>query len=299
MIAGDRATPRKVSPKHYLRRIREEEKPLRFLASRLLWRSRVCLSLRTHIRLPEGGVIRFHPAAMSANLWVDPNRYDHATHFLRRYLRAGDRFVDVGANIGLHSVIAASMVGVSGRVVSVEPHPRTFGYLAENVRLNGYDWVSCHNVAAAARTGRAFMTSLKSDDQNSLLADEEGKQVTLVDLDTLLSSDEHIDLLKVDVDGFETEVFRGASSVLKRTSCVYFEAAHGYAERYGYSLRDVFESLGSSGFEIYQVDVHRGTLARLDQPFEGIREDLVATRNPKDVIFRISVGQTVRSGPND
>lgn len=282
---------------HYSQRIREEERPLRFVVSRCLWRTKACDLLGLKVRLPAGPTIVFRAAAMAANLWVDNHHYDDAVRFLTGFLRSGDRFVDVGANIGVHTVIAATIVGPSGRIVAVEPHPRTFSYLEENVGLNAFDWAILHNVAAGAEPGDAYITSLQNDDENSLLAGEGGRQVRVQDLDSLLRSIDEINLLKIDVDGYETAVLLGASEVLERTLCVYFEAADGYTARYGYSLDDVFSTFAAKRFMVYEIDWERQRLDRLDRPFPGIRTDLVATRHPELVAARLHLDyQTVSQG---
>lgn len=73
----------------------------------------------------DGGVIAFGQTAMEANVLVDRTTYerDGKLAAIRAVLRPGDVMVDVGAHIGLHSLTAARRVGVSGRVISVEPQP--------------------------------------------------------------------------------------------------------------------------------------------------------------------------------
>ena len=78
--------------------------------------------------------------------------------FLRDHLRPGGVFVDVGANVGVFTVMAARMVGPSGRVIAIEASPRVYPYLAHNVRTNGLENVCARDCAAAheENPGMAF-----------------------------------------------------------------------------------------------------------------------------------------------
>src|SRR6266699_2559349 len=78
--------------------------------------------------------------------------------FLNRFLRPGDTFVDVGANIGLFTLIAARLVGPQGRVLSFEPTPETFARLTKNVQTNRLENVSCQQLALSDRAGEMEFT---------------------------------------------------------------------------------------------------------------------------------------------
>ena len=72
-------------------------------------------------------------------------------------MRPGDVFVDVGANIGLYTLIAAHIVGASGRVYAFEPGSETYRRLLSNVQLNQMTNVSCHELALSDSTARLDM----------------------------------------------------------------------------------------------------------------------------------------------
>src|SRR5688500_8702904 len=103
-------------------------------------------------------------------------------------LRPGDLFVDVGANIGSYSILAAGVCG--SHVIAVEPVPQTFRNLQDNVRLNDLqDFIATKNVALGASAGTVRFSSDRdtanhaiadgSDDDNSILVPQE-------ELDSLL-----------------------------------------------------------------------------------------------------------------
>jgi FkbM family methyltransferase len=78
--------------------------------------------------------------------------------FLNHFLRPGDVFVDVGANIGLFTLIAACSVGPAGRVIAFEPTSVTYARLVDNVRLKGFSNVRCVNSALSDRSGYLDLT---------------------------------------------------------------------------------------------------------------------------------------------
>ena len=75
--------------------------------------------------------------------------------FLDAFLRPGDVFLDVGANVGLYTIAAARIVGNAGRVHAFEPCSQTFSRLEENVLLNGFGNVSCHRLALSDSNAEA------------------------------------------------------------------------------------------------------------------------------------------------
>lgn len=224
-------------PSRVVARIREEPRALRFLVSRFLWTSRLCDVLPVRTRLADGSTVRFRPAAMAANLWVDPAQFDgRDIDFLRRFLRPGDTFVDIGANVGVYSLYAAQVVGPTGHVIAVEAHPQTFNYLEENVHANGYRWVKCVRAAVTDHNGNVRVTDIRSDDQNRV--DPSGPiQVPGLTLDQLIPSGP-VRLLKVDVEGHETAVMAGAIDVVSRTEAVLVEAWGAARQEVSAALED-------------------------------------------------------------
>jgi FkbM family methyltransferase len=241
---------------HLLGRIRSrvtnEPRPVRFLASRLLWRaglSRLFTSERNGYR------VRFFPSAVSAFAWANPGVETAEETFVARTLRPGDTYVDVGANVGLLALRAAATVGPTGRVIAVEAHPRTARFLRENVRLNGFANVRVIAAAVGEAAGEVAFQDRYSDDQNAVDTSGSGQLVvSMQPLDTLLPEAEvgRVALLKVDVEGFELWALRGGRDVLRRTDRVLIESWTEHAARFGYQVTEVFELLTSAGFTLHR-----------------------------------------------
>ena len=236
------------------------------------------------------GEVRLHvsPTAMGRYLWKDRHAYDQHLAFYHRFLRPDDLVVDVGANVGLVTLTAATLVGAAGRVVAVEPHPRTFEYLRDNVRLNRLaDIVRLHCVALAEREGRRRIVEFPRDDSQNRMAsgDHGGIEVAVETLDRLLTFDRSIALLKIDVEGYEKFVLGGAGRTLDVTACIYFESWEPHFARYGYRGRDLFDWLRARDYRLYLV---RGDvlLTLAEDHVSTECEDLVAVRDLPALLAR-------------
>ncbi len=147
--------------------------------------------------------------------------YDEdAEQFIRTHLKPGDTFVDVGANVGFYSLLAASIVGNAGRVVAVEPNPRALRKLRQTIARNGLTNVRVEDVALGRTRGTLNLSFLAGADNDTptLVAGDGGESVpvrvvTLNELadDTGLG---RVHYLKMDVEGYEPDVLAGASALL-------------------------------------------------------------------------------------
>jgi FkbM family methyltransferase len=139
-------------------------------------------------------------------------------------LRAGDVFVDVGANEGYYTALGARIVGGSGHVYAVEPAPGTFEKLERNVALNGFESrVTALRVAAGSDEGTAtlFGPAGGHDITSSFHRQPDGTTVNATDvpvrpLHAILRPEhrERLRLVKIDVEGHEDEALRGLEPVL-------------------------------------------------------------------------------------
>lgn len=134
--------------------------------------------------------------------------------------------VDVGAHVGNHTLYFSRMLGL--RTVSFEPNPRTFALLEANVRDNGVEAMCrLRNAAVGAAAGRAH--AIAAADGNSGMSRVESDaagEVPLLCLDDELAGEARIDLIKIDVEGWELDVLRGAARLIARhRPLLYVEAS--------------------------------------------------------------------------
>ena len=158
----------------YVRIIKAEPHPYRFLLSRVLMKSGL-----SHLLTVRRGQIRlrFYPSPTTAQAWIDPEYVRDEDAFIRRFLRAGDVVVDCGANIGLLSLPAARIVGEGGIVYAIEAHPRIFEYLSGNTKLNNLNNVKLFNVALAEKEGTVKFSDDRWDELNSVVTTGENGRI--------------------------------------------------------------------------------------------------------------------------
>jgi FkbM family methyltransferase len=157
-----------------------------------------------------------------------------------------DCVVDVGANVGTFTLYQA-ICKKAKRIISFEPAPTVFPRLITNLRINGIFQVEPFNTAVGDSCGIVRFVERPMSINCQVVRNEEEKgsvEIPCVTLDSFLGHIPKIDLLKVDVEGFETEVFKGAQETLKRTERIVVEVT-GDCNRKG-----VDDVLKLSGFEL-------------------------------------------------
>ncbi|QNA83253.1 FkbM family methyltransferase [Sphingomonas sp. So64.6b] len=163
--------------------------------------------------------------------------------FLLHFLRVGDLLVDVGANVGSYTVLAARVVGAD--VIAIEPHPATADRLDANIEHNAIGAkVSVQRVALSDAAGTGTLTGDR--DTMNQLVDHAGAGTVAVALTTLDMAVGKADpiMLKIDVEGHEPAVFAGAAATLAKPSLLAIEietvdpailaqlSAAGFVERF-------------------------------------------------------------------
>ena len=137
---------------------------------------------------------------------------------LQRFLRLGDVAIDVGANIGTHTLAFASAVGEAGSVLAFEPQRLAFQMLCGNLAINCMINVRCLQKAAGARNGRARIPALSPYEPSNFGAvaigeeSSAGEDVEVITIDSLKLKS--CRLIKMDVEGMESEVIRGARETI-------------------------------------------------------------------------------------
>jgi len=203
--------------------------------------------------------------------------------FLSDYLKRESIFVDIGANIGTHSLKAAFVVGPSGKIISFEPHPRTFYYLNKNIRLNAFDNIETHNCALGDKSGHLNFSNDIADDQNCIVSSEDIK-VEVKKLEDAVSP-RKIDLIKIDVEGYELFVLRGGIRLLKHTDCVMFESSETSFNKYGYATKDILKFFHENGFAVFRLDFNK--LYKLADEYDSTRtENMLAVKDIEGFLQR-------------
>jgi len=192
-------------------------------------------------------------------------RYEpQETQIAARLLRPGMTVVDVGANWGYFTLLAAHLAGPSGRVVALEPHPALAAMLAENVRLNRLEQVEWHGAAAGRARGIAPLIGFDEAGGNWGLSQvvpsnaSAGLACQVLRLDDLLDERgiDRVDLIKIDVEGSEADALAGMAERLQhaRYRCVLLECHPAQLAERRTSLKECLEPLRRSGYRGWWID---------------------------------------------
>ena len=162
--------------------------------------------------------------------------------FLLHFLRPSDLFIDIGANIGAYTVLASGEIGA--KTISIEPIPSTYKNLTDNILINGI-----HNKVQALNIGlggeKKIIKFTKSLDTFNHVATDKEIDTIDVEVDTLDSVTNLTPaLIKIDVEGFETEVLNGANNILNNNDlkAIIIEL-NGSGSRYGYDEKNIHDKL--------------------------------------------------------
>lgn len=145
---------------------------------------------------------------------------------LKKYLRKGSVFLDIGGNIGYHTLFAAACLEGSGKVYSFEPIPRLARQLKESVDINGFSNVEVCNFGLAEHDENNIAIYLRDENiggsslfryQDIELVKVRGtEKINVKKLDSFLPETVDVNLIKIDVEGYEYEVLKGAAKLLER-----------------------------------------------------------------------------------
>jgi FkbM family methyltransferase len=176
--------------------------------------------------------------------------------FLLHLLREEDCFVDIGANIGSYTILASGHVGA--KTFSFEPVPSTFSNLVQNIAINNIQQKAiAYNIALGSEKGKIGFNISAFDTMNHVAEKSEAATINVpVELlDDVLQNAQVPLLLKIDVEGFETEVIKGSSRILEKEGlkAIIIEL-NGSGSRYGYDDREVHNALINLNFRPYQYD---------------------------------------------
>jgi FkbM family methyltransferase len=190
--------------------------------------------------------------------------------FLWKWLRQGMAFLDVGAHHGMYSLIASKKIQKTGHVVAFEPSPREQRRLGLHLRMNRVSSVTLEPYAVGARTGKAclFAVVSKNTTMNSLRRPAiqhpvQPISVNVISLDDYLEAKpiEDLGLIKLDAEGGELEVLRGARRVLEELRpAIICEVLDWVTGPWGYAARDIVSHLQNYDYRWFDIQPD-GTLS--------------------------------------
>jgi len=188
-------------------------------------------------------------------LFVLRDDYEVELGLLSKILSPGMIFLDIGANFGLYSLVASQLVGNDGRVLAVEPNPVAAVYLKRNIQLNLARNVLVFEKALSdvAERKALWIHELDPFGSSSLSRSRMSSSAVEVEtttLDALCCDLPRLDLIKIDVEGWETKVLRGGVQTLRRWSpMLIFEVSPKRYKDAGADPREAFSILKMYGYK--------------------------------------------------
>lgn len=161
-------------------------------------------------------------------------------------IKKGNVFFDIGANVGFYSLLAAEIVGSGGKIFSFEPSLENFNFLKKHIMINGYENIFPFQVAVSRKIGVSFFDEAFNRAQGKLA--EKGKiKINTISIDEWIDSMKLPipDVIKIDVEGAEALVLKGAEFTLKKYQPIIFLSIHGEQVK-----NDCFEILRNCGYNL-------------------------------------------------
>ena len=268
--------------------------PIRTAFRFVSWGARCALRRQTITEIRKWNLRILLPAmwkGVEKLIFVFRENYESELNYLETILFPSKTFVDIGANLGIYTLVASRIVGPSGRVIAFEPSLQSFLTLKENVSLNGFKNVLAVRVALSDKTGEAFLYHGSDAGKNSLgsfpCREPKGEPVATQSLDEALHqlSVETVDVIKMDVEGAEELVLRGAKrTVASHRPIVLFEINPESSRRLGFSPRGAWDLLAATDYEFFAIK-HNGSLSSLKTMPMALGNVVAIPRGGHDHLF--------------
>jgi FkbM family methyltransferase len=219
------------------------------------------------------------------NLWQTGIWEKMETRIIQEYIKEGTVFVDIGANIGYYSLLAARRVGQAGKVYAFEPAPENYAMLVKNMEFNRYRNIIAVQKAVSNRNGvaRFFIDAeypMQHRFQNS--KDEEDTiEVSVITLDNFFKDKGYkVDLIKMDIEGAEMFVLEGMQKVLNENKnlVIFSEFNPRLLKKLGVHPEDFLHKLAENGFRMYEIDEQNRVISDVD--FNEITQEYDERGNP-------------------
>jgi FkbM family methyltransferase len=229
-----------------------------------------------HFLKPKSVMVQGH------RMWLDDqDTLELATHevyepfetaLFKREIKPGQTVLDIGANIGYYTLIAAKLAGPKGKVYAFEPDPDNFALLKKNVETNGYNNVVLVNKAVSDKTKTAQLFLNKTNKGDHRLYDsKDGRpsiSVQTIKLDDFFKKlDKKIHFIKMDIQGSEASALSGMRNLIRRNSSLKLvtEFSPGSLKLNGQNPQKYLKTLNRCGFKLKEIAEKDGILRSADQ----------------------------------
>jgi FkbM family methyltransferase len=205
-------------------------------------------------------------AALVENGELEPG----TRRLIQRFLKPGDTFVDIGANIGMLTLAAARAMEGKGRIFAFEPFEKTARMLERSVWMNGFSpVVNVYHAAVSNRTGQQHLHLGSTSGHHSLYdlssfpeQSQKTVEVSLVTVDSIKIAGPGIDLMKIDAEGAELDIIEGSLATIAANPhmALIVEFGPSHLKRTGRTTAEWFGILSGLGFEYRVINESTGAL---------------------------------------
>ena len=183
---------------------------------------------------------------------------------LKKELRSGDTFVDVGANIGQHSLFAAHVVGETGKVISFEPIENLYRQFTRSIAANKKEkpWLNiephCLGAGETSHSAPIFFSRQNMGGSSLVISDgtQGFRQIQIVNLDDFLGEESQINFIKIDVEGYEYYVLKGLKAIISQhRPKIIFEYSPGFYKQLGETHAfEIYDFLSGLNYKIVDLE---------------------------------------------
>jgi FkbM family methyltransferase len=255
---------------------------------RKLWISRFGLPLRNAIFLNRPLTVSFNgiqvllapQGSIAGDIWAGVRCERHEVSFILDVLEPGMIFFDVGANVGLFAISAAKKIGGKG-VFAFEPCSSTCELLQRNLLLNRLADVNVVQIALGDSVGEGVLqvnargkdglnTLGQATHPSSKVVGQEEVRITTVDVFMKESNLPRVDVMKLDIEGAELLLFRGARELLKRADAplILYEGFGFLTRGFGYHPVEILWLLESCGYSLFVLNSETGEISELKSDYQ-------------------------------
>ena len=172
-------------------------------------------------------ILDLEDKGISTELNVRGSREEQLYTILKEIIKPGNHVLDLGANIGYYPLIAMSLVGQSGKVYALEPSPYNFSLLNRNVMFNNAtNVIETFQFGGGAKPGKAKFYLSERSNQNTMIKELfrfggqqdyliDSLEVDIIDMSSFMMDKPPIDLIRMDIEGYEVEVLAGLKSSIE------------------------------------------------------------------------------------
>ncbi len=257
-------------------------------AQRKLWIGRFCLPVRNAVLLNRPVTVSFDGipvvlephGAVAGNIWAGLGGERHEVSFILSVLDSGMIFFDAGSNAGLFAISAAKKIGGKG-VFAFEPCSSTYDLMRRNLLLNGLADVNVFQMALGDSVGEGVLqvnargkdglnTLGQATHPDSKVVGQENVRVTTVDVFMKENNVPRVDVLKVDIEGAELMLFRGARNLLERPDAplILYEGFAFLTRGFAYHPVEILWFLESCGYTLYVLNNETGEISEMGPDYK-------------------------------